>query len=93
MLLGIARANREVKTEPAPEVLVTSLGDGHVSVQLRAWVDAQSHARLQSALMESVLGEYHVRGLALPRPQREVHVFHHGGDAGAVSEAMLKPAL
>ena len=93
MLLGIARANREVKTEPAAEVVVTSLGEGHVSVQLRAWVDAQSHPRLQSALMEAVLSGYHARGLALPRPQREVHVFHHGGDSADVTEDMLKPAL
>ena len=93
MLLGIARANREVKTEPAAEVVVTSLGEGHVSVQLRAWVDAQSHPRLQSALMEAVLSGYRARGLALPRPQREVHVFHHGGDTADVTEDMLKPAL
>src|SRR4249919_1621489 len=36
-LLALARGNARVKQSPAPDVLVTALGEGTVTVQLQAW--------------------------------------------------------
>jgi small conductance mechanosensitive channel len=73
-------------------VQVVAVDDSHVSVQLRAWVDAQAFPRVQSALLEAVLAEFGARGLKVPRPSREVHVFHHGEAMQPVPDDALKPA-
>jgi small-conductance mechanosensitive channel len=92
MLLAVAAANRDVHASPPAEVQVVAVDDSHVSVQLRAWVDAQAFPRVQSALLEAVLAEFGARGLMVPRPSREVHVFHHGEAMQPVPDDALKPA-
>lgn len=94
-LLAIARANPRVQEEPPPEVVVSALGEGTVSVQLRAWVASREHPAAQAELMEAVLADYTRRGTRAPLPRREVHVFHHGGPAepGAATDEALKPVL
>lgn len=94
-LLAIARANPRVHETPAPEVLVSALGEGTVSVQLRAWTGSREYPITQAELMEAVLADYTGRGRRAPLPLREVHVYHHGGlgePGTAVGEA-LKPVL
>lgn len=94
LLLAVAAANRDVHSSPSPEVQLVAVDDSHVSVQLRAWTDAQAYPRVQSALLEAVLAEFAARGLKVPRPAREVHVFHHGdADPNGVPDELLKPAL
>lgn len=94
-LVAIARANPHVHETPAPVVLVSALGEGTVSLQLRAWTGAREHAVTQSELMEAVLADYARRGTRAPLPRREVHVFHHQGpgEPGAVVDEALKPVL
>lgn len=94
-LLAIATSHPKVNALPAPQVLVTNLGDGMVSLQLRAWVPAGDYATVQAELMETVLADYCRREVRLPLPQREVHVFHHGISADAAGNVpdALKAAL
>lgn len=94
-LLAIARANPRVHQTPAPEVVVSALGEGTVSLQLRAWTGSREYALTQAELMEAVLADYTRRGTRAPLPRREVHVFHHDGPAepGAAVNEALKPVL
>ncbi|MEO8161315.1 MAG: mechanosensitive ion channel family protein [Arenimonas sp.] len=94
-LLALAGQNPRVKPSPKPEVLVTALGEGTVSVQLRAWVAARDYASVQSELLEAALGDFARRGLRAPLPQRELHVHHHGiaADEMAAMQELIKPAL
>ena len=94
-LLAIARANPRVHQTPAPEVVVSALGEGTVSLQLRAWTGSREYALTQAELMEAVLADYTRRGTRAPLPRREVHVFHHDGPAepGAAVNDALKPVL
>ena len=78
-LLAIASGNKGVLSSPAPEVVVSMLGEGTVSVQLPAWIPAREYSRLRAELMEAVLADFHRRGLRAPLPGREVHVHHHQG--------------
>ena len=94
-LLAVALGNPRVHETPAPEVVVSALGESTVSVQLRAWVASREYPAAQAELMEAVLADYARRGTRAPLPRREVHVFHHGGPAdpqGLVDES-LKPVL
>ena len=91
-LLQLAKSNARVKSMPAPEVLVTTLGEGTVSLQLQAWVAARDFAQVKSELLEATLADFGRRGLRAPLPQREVHVHHHNASALS-SGAGLDPAL
>jgi len=93
-LLAIARGCPKVHAEPAPDAAITSLGDGRVTVQLRAWTSARDYGVVQAALFQAVLADYGRRGMKAPLPQREVHVFHHDRPADAATQAaeeVLKP--
>jgi small-conductance mechanosensitive channel len=97
VLLGVAAANRDVHASPPAEVLLVAGDPSHVTVQLRAWTDAAAHPRVQSELLEAALAAFAAQGLSVPRPMREVHVFHHGqpGDAaaGQLPDAVLTSSL
>ena len=93
-LLAIAKANPGVHAAPAPEVVVSALGEGTVSLQLRAWVASREFGGVQAQLYEAVLAEYARRGIKAPLPQREVHVFHHDRPeslAGTALDDAVKP--
>lgn len=94
-LLAVAAQHAKVKASPAPEVLVTALGESTVSVHLRLWVAARDYAAVQAELMEAVLADFSRRGARIPLPQRELHVHHHGiaEDSVASAQQLLKPAL
>lgn len=94
-LVAVATQHPKVKELPAPEVLVTALGESSVTVQLRLWVAAKDHFSVQAELLEAVLADFSRRGARIPLPQRELHVHHHGIAADAVPSAgqLLKPAL
>ena len=95
-LLALAANNCKVRTQPPPELLVTSLADSYVALQLRCWVQSRDYPAVHAELLESILGDFSRRGLRLPLPQREVHVFHHdsaGGDSPGDWENALKPVL
>lgn len=95
-LLAIARAHPGIRKQPAPEVVVAALGEGTVSLQLRAWVASREFGAVQMQLNEAVLADYARRGLKAPVPQREVHVFHHPHPADAAADSLdeaLKPRV
>ena len=80
-LLHLAKTNARVKAMPAPEVLVSALGEGTVTLQLQAWVASRDFAQVKSELLEAALADFGRRGLRAPLPQREVHVHHHSAPA------------
>jgi small-conductance mechanosensitive channel len=68
LLLSIATGHPKVKAHPAPEVLVAAVGEGTVSVNLRAWVPARDHAAVQSELLETILADFSQRRARFPLP-------------------------
>jgi small conductance mechanosensitive channel len=93
LLLEMAGADPEVLATPAPEVVVNAFEDGRVGLQLRAWAAPDAHPRVEVRLREALLAAFRDRGLGVPRPQREVHVFHHGDAPAALPDEMLKRGL
>lgn len=67
-LLSIATSHPKVKAKPAPEVLVTAVGEASVAVLLRAWVRAHDHAAVHSELLETILGDFSQRRARFPLP-------------------------
>ena len=80
VLLGIAREHPKVLDEPAPEVLVTGLGESSVDLVLRAWVDTPDFVATRSDLTEAVHRSFGESGISIPFPQRDLHIYHHDGE-------------
>lgn len=77
-----------VQKEPAPDVLVTSLGESSVNLTLRAWVATTDLLAAKSDLLEAIHREIRRRGLSIPYPQRDLHVYHHSTPPGGVDGPM-----
>jgi len=67
-LLSVATGHPKVKAEPAPEVLVTAVGEATVSVLLRAWVRAQDYPVVHPELLETILADFSLRRARFPLP-------------------------
>lgn len=77
-LLDVAAASDRVLKVPAPDVLVTGLAESSVNLMLRAWVSTPDILDAKSELLEAIHREIRARGLSIPYPQRDLHVYHHG---------------
>jgi small conductance mechanosensitive channel len=60
--------------DPAPQVLVQSLGESSVTIVLRAWTSVADYWDVYWALMRIVKAEIEGAGLHIPFPQRDLHI-------------------
>ncbi len=75
ILAGVARANPGVLPEPAPVVLFLGFGDSSLNFQVRAWTARfEEWVRTRSELGLAVHAALKEAGIAIPFPQRDVHV-------------------
>jgi small-conductance mechanosensitive channel len=91
-LLDVARANPRVLDEPPADVLVSGLAESSVNLTLRAWVSTADVLAAKSELLEAIHREIRSRGLSIPYPQRDLHVYHHGAapdDASGLSRNLV----
>ena len=79
-LLALARGHEKVLDDPAPEVLVTGLGESSVDLVLRAWTKTADYIATGSDLKEAVHRNFGEIGISIPFPQRDLHIYHHGAD-------------
>ncbi|MFD0323429.1 mechanosensitive ion channel family protein [Lysobacter gummosus] len=89
-LLVLAKTHANVLADPAPEVLVTALAESSVNLELRAWVKTANLVRTRSDLVEGIRNELIGKGLNIPYPQRDLHVYHHDADGRPIAELLTK---
>lgn len=89
-LLAVATAHPKALKDPAPEVLVTALAESSVNLELRVWVKTAELVRVRSELTEAVRNEVIGRGLNIPYPQRDLHVYHHDADGRPLVELLAR---
>jgi small-conductance mechanosensitive channel len=93
VLLEVANANPLVLADPAPEALVTTLGESSVSIELRAWVNTVDYANARSELTAAVRDGVVGRGLNIPYPQRDLHVYHRDADGRPLAEVLARSVV
>ncbi len=64
-----------IQAEPAPMVVVSSLGDSSVNLTVRVWVNAADYWGVNFDLTEQVKLAFDANGISIPFPQRDVHVY------------------
>ena len=71
-LLDLARADKRVRPEPAPNAFVSALGDSAVSVTLRYWTSDTDYFRTRLDLTKLAKVTFDKNGISIPFPQQEV---------------------
>jgi small-conductance mechanosensitive channel len=76
LLIQSARETERVLQDPAPNALVLGFGDSAIDLELRFWIrDPQNGvANVRSAVYLCVWDKFREAGIAIPYPQRDVHI-------------------
>ncbi len=75
ILLELVQADERVAKDPAPEVIVTELGDSSVNFSVRPYVTVRDEPAVTAAMTEQVKLRFDEEGISIPFPQRDVHLF------------------
>ncbi len=79
--VATAMANEKSLPDPAPDVLVSDLGDDGVGLTVRCWVYNDDWLSTWSELRRQLKLDLEADGFTIPFPQRDVHMI--GEDVGA----------
>lgn len=74
VLSGILAGDSRILSEPGPEVLVKSLDDGAVTLNMRCWVKRDDYWGVLSDLTKAVKLSLDSAGISIPYPQHDVHL-------------------
>jgi len=74
-LMEIVKADSRVLAEPAPTVAVSELGDSSVKFVCRPWVKTADYWGVYFDITEKVKLTFDQKGISIPFPQRDVHLY------------------
>jgi small conductance mechanosensitive channel len=74
LLLDHLKRDSRVLSEPAPQVLVTGLGESSVDLSLRCWSERTDFWTLKFELNKNAKLWLDAAGISIPFPQRDVHL-------------------
>jgi small conductance mechanosensitive channel len=74
ILQAVAANESRLMTEPAPQVMVASMADSAVNIQLRAWSTNENYWSAYWDLNKQVKEAVEAAGLTIPFPQRTLHL-------------------
>ncbi len=84
-LLDLLEKDDRVHADPAPQVMVTGLGDSSVNLNLRCWCNAADYWGLLFDQTKAAKQRLDAEGITIPFPQRDVHLFQENGAAKAAA--------
>ncbi len=74
LLLGLAKGDERVHKDPEPQVMVKTLGESSVDINLRFWCDAGDYWALLFDLTKASKLTMDEAGITIPYPQQDVHM-------------------
>ena len=80
----LIRADSRVMSDPEPFIAVSELADSSVNLVVRLWVESGDYWGVFFDMQEAVKKDFDRRGICIPYPQTDVHLFRP--DTEAVKE-------
>lgn len=74
----VVKEDNRTLADPAPIVVVSSLGDSSVNITTRVWVNASDYWDMFFDTTEKVKLAFDREGVSIPFPQRDVHLYQAG---------------
>ncbi len=81
LMAGIIAEDSRILKTPAPQISVSELADSSVNFVVRPWVKVEDYWGVHFDLTEKIKKAFDANGVSIPFPQRDVHVYQHGGAA------------
>jgi len=81
ILLGIAKSDRRILPQPAPEVIITQITDHSVNLVLRIWTHVNDFGNTQFDATKAMKEKIMAAGIEIPFPQRTLHIIHEKTDS------------
>ena len=78
IILSLIGSDERFLPEPAPQVVVSELGDSSVNLQVRAWANRGDLSAATWSFNEQVKKSFDREGINLPYPQMEIHQSESG---------------
>jgi small conductance mechanosensitive channel len=75
----IIKADSRILADPAPTVAVSELADSSVNFVVRPWVKKEDYWAVFFDVHEKVKLTFDAKGISIPFPQRDVHLFKEAG--------------
>ncbi|MGM0600947.1 MAG: mechanosensitive ion channel family protein [Candidatus Rifleibacteriota bacterium] len=75
ILNQIVENDERILKDPAPQVVVVELGDSSVNFAVRAWAKASDYWSLYFDMLERVKITFDEKGITIPFPQRDIHMY------------------
>lgn len=87
VLRDLAFAQEHLIKEPEPQVIVHTLADSSVNLQLRAWCPREKYWETYWNIQRQVKRRIEEAGLSIPYPQRDLHLIYQDKEALAQSKS------
>jgi small conductance mechanosensitive channel len=75
IIAEIIDVNEKIMKEPEPFIGVVELADSSVNFAVRVWVEAPNYWDVYFYMQETVKKTFDKKGVSIPFPQRDVHIF------------------
>ncbi len=79
IIAGIIAADERTFDDPAPQIVVSNLGESSVDITVRVWSNAGDYWGIKFDLTERVKQAFDAQGITIPFPQRDVHLVPQPG--------------
>lgn len=73
-LLEIARANKDILSQPEPSVVFEEFADSALLFRLLYWVDVEDRMEVKSQINFAIHARFKEKGISIPFPQRDLHL-------------------
>jgi small conductance mechanosensitive channel len=73
-IMTLIQADSRIMTEPAPAIIITSLGESSVKLAVRMWVKNSNYWDVIGDMNESIYKTLPAKGINFPFPQLDVHI-------------------
>ena len=80
LMAEIIAEDSRILEAPAPQISVSELADSSVNFVVRPWVKVEDYWGVHFDLTEKIKKAFDANGVSIPFPQRDVHVYQHGGE-------------
>ncbi|MFA5190891.1 MAG: mechanosensitive ion channel domain-containing protein [Verrucomicrobiia bacterium] len=72
----ILNANSRVLKDPAPAVIIDSLGDSSINFSIFAWVVLQDYGLAKQEIHQAIIERFREKRIEIPFPQREIRILN-----------------
>lgn len=76
ILMGVIKNNQHALTDPAPQVVVTTLGDSAINLSIRVSSSTENFWKMNEEIIIDCKEALDKAGIGIPFPQRDVHVYN-----------------